>query len=31
MDGSQKLESFEKLIDRQLASVASQKEEHVDR
>jgi protein-disulfide isomerase len=29
--GSQKLESFEKLIDRQLASAASQKEEHVDR
>lgn len=29
--GSQKLESFEKLIDRQLASATSQKEEHVDR
>jgi protein-disulfide isomerase len=29
--GSQKLESFEKLIDRQLASAPSQKEEHVDR
>jgi protein-disulfide isomerase len=29
--GSAKLESFEKLIDRELASAASQKEEHVDR